>query len=122
MPVLCALLLAPFGAAPQGDPASGALPRGADRTETVTARLVGRWRLDGASPPLVIEFGADGRYRVTGPGGPGEGFWRLEGADRIATWRDPSRPPRVNRFTFSGGRLVIIDARGRFHKHTRVEE
>jgi len=82
--------------------------------------LIGQWALVGRRSGLVLRFRANGTYEALGPGGVRTGYWSELPGGRLATWSDPSRPKRVNRFALNRDWLVIIDAQGNFHKHRRI--
>jgi hypothetical protein len=95
-----------------------AAPAGAETAEA----LVGSWRLLYAGTSMTITFEADGTYRAIAPNQVLLGRWELVDETRIATWSNPEQPKRVSGFTLDGDSLVIVDQRGRFHKHRRIRD
>ncbi len=85
-----------------------------------SATIIGSWRLHGAKPPMTITFKPNGTYDAVTSSGLRTGRWALTSDGEITTWADDGRPKRVNGFALNDEALVIIDERGRFHKHRRV--
>ncbi|MCH9675905.1 MAG: hypothetical protein K0U93_30995 [Gammaproteobacteria bacterium] len=82
--------------------------------------LLGKWHMAGEAP-LTIEFKPDGSYVAVSPHGLLVGHWEVTD-NKLATWRSPARPKRLNEFRFDGDSLIITDARGVAHVHNRVRE
>jgi len=99
---------------------SWAAAQAQDAGATSNEMLLGSWRLRGSKPPVTIRFNSDGTYQAVTGGGVLTGRWALTGNGNMATWSDDGQPKRMNGITVSDDTLVIIDERGRFHKHRRV--
>lgn len=73
-----------------------------------------------AGGKVVIEFRTDGTYAARTPRGNLDGQWSLLESGRIETWSDREKPRRSNGYRFDDGRLVITDAQGMEHRHSRL--
>lgn len=70
--------------------------------------------------PLTIEFKEDGSYVAISAQGLLFGRWEVIDGNQLATWRTESRPKRISRFKVLDDSLIITDANGVAHNHTRV--
>lgn len=82
--------------------------------------IEGRWALQDTGGPVVIEFHADGTYAADTPVGDITGQWKVLDGGRIETWSDGKKPRRANGYRFDDGQLVITDAQGTEHRHSRL--
>lgn len=84
-------------------------------------RLHGRWELEGVPYRLRIEFLPGGEYRAQTSTGHFVGRWAITAPDRLATWSEETgRPPRLSRFSFEDGALVIQGDAGDRLVHRRI--